>query len=222
MCAQTDYRDEVVAAVVELFTELALQASVTGRVGWLPDSSRDLLVGRRVLFGGAFGPGALCSPAPDGGWICPRFAELHKHLAPGYQSGADKGRTLSHYSKRMRRRANAEQLSLLIAGEKLVGATPEESQRVTALIYQLDCALDRKQRRVTDADYPGDLVRDALTAVRRWPNAQLDIIAEAIAGLMGHPALPNTAETLLPRLEKIIETPEVKAEIARLATRRKR
>jgi hypothetical protein len=208
---------------IRLFVELGYQAQAGIRLGLLEEKAIELFLDSIAEASGARPEGphggrpqglqALLSAGlllpTEGGYLCPRFAQLNPHLDPSHEPMHVKGWKTSKLNRDLRKYGGmALQQSLMIPDE--VWTRPsgqkmeyEEIRQIMLLVRACDGALGRPERPHNSNGFTQMLVQNAWRIVTEFSPEQIDSIVRGIMACRSHPAIPPTTEQLLPKFKEI-------------------
>jgi hypothetical protein len=204
---------------LRLWIEFGHVASVASKVGFLSERGMELF---QAEVESVVKPDALASALVgdaerrdlkflfpvEGGFECPRFAQLNGHLDPKSKPMHQKGYEASRYLRRLRReQAEATGQALLLPTEHFTTAEgarmdAEMIRRIEILVRTVDNALGRVARPPTE--FSRGLVLDAYAIAREFTDLQVYEACRKIHDFRGHAAMPETAEKLLPKWNEIV------------------
>ncbi|HEY1171012.1 MAG TPA: hypothetical protein VGH19_06535 [Verrucomicrobiae bacterium] len=198
---------------LRLWVHLGYSAPTTGNVGFMPEETAPLLAKSlgvqaedlvKVLLGSKW------LVVGQGGWNCLRFGMLNTHLKPGFKTQHSKGGHGKAFHSRQRQiRGEVAMQSLLMPADMFrrrdgQALTPEEIQRVMLLVRSLDNALGRVQQRLNH-EYTEGMIADAYDLQADLTDDQLNQLVMLVFNHRDHPAMPKTAEQLLPEAKILSE-----------------
>lgn len=210
---------ESIRRLIQLWKELAYQAPVTRRVGWLSERAARLTADPAVL--ACLEKVGLLVQEPDGGWMCPRFTKLHPHLDPTYESMQVKGRRRLGFKQAVEAaHESSAQMALGVDARLWVDGSglpmdTDTVRKVITTLASLDaaCSGGRRSTRLGH-EYTQGLIAKTGALILKHPREIIEGVCVAVLDLR-HAGLPTTAERLVDEFDKVLAIPEVRRLIAK-------